>query len=90
MKICKKCIVSGRVQGVFYRHATLQQANALGLTGWVRNLDNGSVEALICGEASSVEALCAWLHEGPPTAEVDSVEIEDATWEEHTHFVILR
>ncbi|MBN9289002.1 MAG: acylphosphatase [Gammaproteobacteria bacterium 39-13] len=90
MKICKRAVVSGRVQGVFFRHATQQQALALGIKGWVRNLPSGEVECLLCGEEEMVEKLCAWLHQGPPAANVAQVKIESTAWEEHEDFTILR
>jgi acylphosphatase len=90
MKIGRHCIVSGKVQGVFYRQNTYEKANTLGLKGWVRNLDNGDVECLIMGEEEDVEALCQWLHQGPPAARVTGVKIEEAPWEEHAQFLIKR
>lgn len=90
MKICKRAVVSGKVQGVFFRQGTQQQALTWGIKGWVRNLPNGEVECFICGEAETVEKLCAWLHQGPPAAKVIQVKIEEAAWEEHEDFVVLR
>jgi acylphosphatase len=90
MKVSKKCVVSGRVQGVFYRQSTLEQATELGLTGWVRNLDSGEVECLISGEDKDVEALCQWLKQGPPAAKVSNVKVTDVDFEEHSGFVIMR
>jgi acylphosphatase len=74
--IACRCRVSGRVQGVFYRASTRAQAQVLGVTGYARNLPDGSVEVLACGERAAVEALCAWLWQGPPAAEVARVEVE--------------
>jgi acylphosphatase len=90
MKICKRAVVTGQVQGVFFRHTTQQQALALELKGWVRNLPSGEVECLICGEAEAVEKLCAWLYQGPPRAKVEGVTFLEAPWEDHAEFVILR
>ncbi len=90
MKICRHCYVSGKVQGVFYRQNTMEKATALGLKGWVRNLDNGDVECLVIGEEQAVEKLIAWLHQGPPAAQVTAVKVETAPWEEHESFVIQR
>jgi acylphosphatase len=75
---CRRCIVSGRVQGVFFRASTRSRARALGVTGYARNLADGRVEVLACGEAQAVESLCAWLAEGPPAARVSSVECTPA------------
>lgn len=65
--------ISGRVQGVFYRKATVETAQRLALSGWVRNLPDGSVEALFEGERAAVEAAIAWCRQGPPRAAVDEV-----------------
>ncbi len=78
-KICRHCFVSGRVQGVAFRYYTSQQAQRLGVTGWAHNLNDGRVEVLACGETKAVEYLCAWLHEGPPSASVTDVQCQIAT-----------
>jgi acylphosphatase len=65
------------VQGVFYRASTRQRAIELGVTGHARNLADGRVEVLACGEAAAVTALCDWLWIGPPASQVTSVEIEE-------------
>ncbi len=70
-------IISGKVQGVFYRHSSKQKADALGVNGWVRNRANGTVEAVAEGDASAVDAFIAWCHTGPPHASVDGVECTD-------------
>lgn len=90
MKICKRCVISGKVQGVYYRQAALDQANALGVVGWVRNLASGDVECLICGEEELVEAMCEWLWEGSPTARVENVVEESLPWQEYTTFMIRK
>jgi acylphosphatase len=64
------------VQGVFYRASTRQRAELLGVTGYARNLADGRVEVLACGEPAGVEALCSWLREGPPAACVTDVRVE--------------
>lgn len=69
--------VTGRVQGVSFRYHTVQRAERLGLTGWVRNHDDGSVRLEVQGTASAVDELVRWLQEGPPHARVDGVQ-EDA------------
>ena len=78
MQICKKCLVSGRVQGVFYRASTQQQAQLLDVTGYAINLADVRVEVLACGEAENVEHLCEWLRTGPTGAEVTDVICEKA------------
>ncbi len=67
--------VKGLVQGVFYRQATLLEANRLGVSGSVRNLADGSVEVVAEGERRAVEALLAWCRRGPPSARVNSVDV---------------
>ncbi len=74
-------IVTGIVQGVFYRADTQQQAAALGLTGWVRNEMDGSVGIAAEGEKETIDTLIEWCHEGPPGARVDRVEVK---WSEPT------
>lgn len=75
--ICKKCWVSGRVQGVFFRGSTARKARQLGVSGHAINLDDGRVEVLACGNKDAVEELVQWLHRGPPAARVDQVISEE-------------
>jgi acylphosphatase len=72
-----RVVVSGRVQGVFFRVECERRARALELAGWVRNLGDGRVEAVFEGRAADVEAAIAWCREGPPGARVTDVEILD-------------
>lgn len=81
-KAAVRAVVSGRVQGVFYRMFVLREAQALGLCGRVRNRADGTVEVVAEGERSSLEQLVAKLHKGPPAAVVSQVVLE---WEEYTH-----
>ena len=74
MTVCRRCWVSGRVQGVYYRGATQRQARELAVTGYARNLIDGRVEVLACGSPEAVDALCAWLWQGPPSARVTAVD----------------
>lgn len=76
MSHCVCCRVSGRVQGVWYRASTQQQAQALEVTGFAKNLRDGRVEVLACGEETAVAKLKAWLWEGPAGASVDDVTCE--------------
>lgn len=69
-------LIAGRVQGVSYRYSMGEQARAAGLRGWVRNLRDGRVEAVVQGPAAAVDALLAWCRQGPPEARVDEVLIE--------------
>lgn len=73
----KHFIVSGRVQGVWYRASTHKQATRLGLRGWVRNLADGRVELVAGGDQEALDQLQAWLWEGPPLAQVDLVLVEE-------------
>lgn len=72
--VCVIARVYGRVQGVGFRYSTQYEANRLGLTGYARNLDDGSVEVVACGENEKVEQLLAWLKAGGPrSARVEKV-----------------
>jgi len=71
-------IVSGRVQGVFFRVETQRAATAAGVVGWVRNKPDGTVEAVAEGTQANVDALIRWCHKGPAAAKVDRV---DVTWQ---------
>lgn len=77
MSHCLRCLVSGRVQGVWYRASTQEQAERLGLRGYARNLPDGRVEVLACGDAAALEELKVWLWQGPPAARVDAVECSE-------------
>jgi acylphosphatase len=73
-----RVVISGYVQGVGFRASCARQASDLGLTGWVRNQWNGSVEALFEGSAEAVKRMIAWCWQGPAMADVSSVEVNDA------------
>jgi acylphosphatase len=73
-QVAARLLVSGRVQGVGFRAATVDQGRRLGLHGHALNLDDGRVEVLAVGTAGAVAALAAWLRTGPPLARVDAVE----------------
>jgi acylphosphatase len=77
-------MVSGRVQGVFYRATCAERAREEGLAGWVRNASDGRVEAVFEGPGEAVEAMVAWCREGPPSARVAAVDVaeEDVKGEE--------
>ena len=75
--VCEHYYVSGRVQGVFYRASTYETAQALNLTGWVRNLPDGRVEAVACGNEEQLAKLKAWLEKGPPMAQVEHLDVMD-------------
>ena len=73
---CKRLIISGRVQGIGYRVWMVEKARALGVSGWVRNRIDGSVEALVAGDTPTVEELLRLCRRGPRMAEVVSIEDE--------------
>ena len=75
-KIRVRVLISGQVQGVYFRDSARALATELGVTGWVRNLRNGRVEVLCEGEEVAVRRLIEWCHEGPPGARVSRVETE--------------
>ena len=75
--IARRCFVSGRVQGVFYRASTRQKAVELGCTGYARNLSDGRVEVLAVGAPPAVHSLIDWLWRGPPAAQVKDVQVEE-------------
>lgn len=74
--IVRRVTISGRVQGVGFRYALADQARARKLSGWVRNRGDGSVEAILAGAETDVEAVIAWAHDGPPAAHVTAVGVE--------------
>jgi acylphosphatase len=82
--------ISGRVQGVAYRASTWEVADRLGLSGWVRNLPDGRVEAVFEGEPATVEKMIQWCHKGPPAALVQDVALKQEPPENLQGFKILR
>ncbi len=80
--IARRCFVSGRVQGVFYRASTRQRAVELGLSGYACNLPDGRVEVLVVGELAPVQSLIDWLALGPPAAAVSEVSVTDVSTDE--------
>ena len=81
MRVRAHILVSGRVQGVYYRSYAVDKARELGLTGWVRNRYDGRVEALVEGEEEDVGKMVEWCHKGSPSARVERVEV---SWGEAT------
>ena len=75
-----RLIIEGRVQGVWFRDSTRKVANSLGVTGWVRNLPDGNVEAVAEGPAEQVQKLVEWCHQGPPYAKVTNVQQFQEQW----------
>lgn len=76
--MAKRLVISGRVQGVGFRFAMVAEAARLGVTGWVRNRRDGTVEAVVDGDAASVAALIQWARQGPPGARVASLAVDEA------------
>lgn len=77
-----KAVVVGRVQGVYFRAYTQEAASGLGLKGWVRNLPDGSVEALITGAPEQVERMITWLYQGSPMSLVREVQVQEVEADE--------
>jgi len=78
MRLTRRLLIHGRVQGVFYRAWSAEQARALGLKGWVRNRRDGSVEMLIDGDADAIDTMIARCREGPPAAAVERIDVEES------------
>jgi acylphosphatase len=85
-----RCVVRGKVQGVFFRDSTRRQALKLGLRGWVRNVEDGSVEAVFEGPHEALEHMVEWLHHGPPMARVASVTSQEEPEEGLKGFEVRR
>jgi acylphosphatase len=88
MQQCARFVVSGRVQGVFYRASAEATARALGVSGWVRNRADGGVELVACGTAAQLESLERWLWQGPPHARVTDVQRTDAAQQAYEGFEV--
>lgn len=85
-RICLRCRVAGRVQGVFFRASAREQAQRHGLNGYARNLADGQVEVLICGDRKAVTEMREWLRSGPAQAEVTGVACETVPYQELDSF----
>ena len=86
---CLRCIVSGTVQGVFFRVSTRHEAQQLGIVGYAKNLANGSVEVIACGKVAALDQLRNWLHTGPDLARVRAVSCEPVAIKNFPDFQIL-
>ena len=89
MVVARRVLISGRVQGVWFRESCSRQAAMTGVTGWVRNLDDGQVEAWIEGESGAVDALEAWCRIGPSHAVVTAVSVEERVAKGHITFEVV-
>jgi acylphosphatase len=83
-------IVSGKVQGVFFRQSTKETAQQLNITGEVRNLDDGNVEIIATGTKEQLDDLIEWCKKGPPKAIVSEIKIKNLSLREFAHFTIIR
>lgn len=88
-RIAKRVIFSGRVQGVFFRRQTKDAADSASITGWVRNLPDGTVEALFCGEEHSVFRIIDFCANGMKRADVTSYVVNDADCPQEMDFTIM-
>ena len=88
-KICIHCFVSGKVQGVWFRASTQTEADKLGLNGWVKNLPDGRVEVMACGEKEKINLLQEWLKQGPDHARVTDVSLEELPFHAYNKFEVL-
>jgi len=84
--VARRLVIRGRVQGVWYREAMRQEAEALGVAGWVRNRLDGTVEAHVEGSGEAVEALVRWARRGPEHAQVTDLEVHEADPDGLTRF----
>ena len=78
LEVARRLVISGRVQGVGFREATVDAARAAGVAGWVRNRADGTVEVLVQGSPDAVDRLVAWCRRGPPLARVTGVDVATA------------
>lgn len=83
---CMRCLISGRVQGVFFRASAREQAQRLGVTGYASNLPDGRVEVLACGHSDALDAFKGWLRRGPSAAEVTDVDCEAVSYQAMSDF----
>ena len=89
-RVRRRVVVEGRVQGVWFRAATAEQARALGLAGWVRNRPDGRVEAVFEGAPAAADAALAFCRRGPPAARVERVEVREEAPEGLAGFAVRR
>lgn len=88
-QLCMHCYISGKVQEVWFRNSTKEQAEKLKINGWVRNLADGRVEVYACGAEAQLELFDAWLQHGPQLANVTEYSREDLPWKDYTKFEVV-
>ncbi len=88
--MAKHVLVSGKVQGVWFRESTREAAERFGVSGWVRNLPDGRVEVMAAGPPDAVDRLVQWCHHGPSKARVDAVEVADTDEDVASGFTVKR
>lgn len=87
--LCLKIIVSGFVQGVFFRYSAKEEADKLSLTGSAKNLEDDSVEIIVCGEKEKIDEFINWCRKGPAMAKVERVEAKEIEFQKFSSFEIL-
>lgn len=88
MNVCYLAHISGNVQGVYFRASAQQKAIDYSLSGYARNLADGDVEVMLCGEQDKIDKMLEWLAIGPEKAEVTNVQHQKVPWQEHHFFSI--
>jgi acylphosphatase len=86
----RRILIHGRVQGVFFRATARDVAEELGVNGWIRNTEEGDVEAVVSGGTQQLERFIAWCRQGPPRAVVSKVEIEERDAQQFSGFEVKR
>ena len=85
-----RILARGKVQGVYYRQSACLAAQQMGVTGWVKNCADGSVELIATGTEEQLQKLQDWCRTGPPRARVEAIEVWDLEWQPFADFVIIR
>ena len=86
---CMRCYISGTVQGVWYRASAKIEADKLGVKGWAKNLNDGTVEVYACGSNEILQRFYYWLEQGPRLAKVENVIREDVPWQDLDGFEVF-
>jgi acylphosphatase len=86
--MCIHCLVSGKVQGVWFRADTQNMAKEIGVTGFARNLPDGRVEVIACGEQDKIQLFFSGLQKGTQLATVSDVTYEEIAWQDHSRFAV--